>query len=93
MNYYQIPYYSSLPSFDIDKSHVQIQKTRKEFDGDEKIAAVISIFDALKIKETTKKSIKDFYAVALSSLDRLNRPEDRKMELYNFASFLLNRNR
>ena len=67
--------------------------TRKEFDGDEKIAAVISIFDVLKIKETTKKSIKDFYAVALSSLDRLNRPEDRKTELYNFASFLLNRNR
>ncbi|MCK4750424.1 MAG: polyprenyl synthetase family protein, partial [Bacteroidales bacterium] len=67
--------------------------TREEFDYGEKIGAVTSIFDALDIKEITEKRIKDFYSTALSNLDHLNRPEDRKTELYNFASFLMNRNR
>jgi geranylgeranyl diphosphate synthase type II len=67
--------------------------TREEFDNDVKIDAVISIFDALDIKVITEQRIKDFYSTALSNLDRLNRPEDRKTELYNFASFLMNRNR
>lgn len=67
--------------------------TRKEFDRKEKISAVISIFDSLKVGERTQKRIKEFYSNALSNLDHLNRPDDRKIELYNFASFLLNRNK
>jgi geranylgeranyl diphosphate synthase type II len=67
--------------------------TRKEFDSEEKISAVIAIFDSLKVRERTQKRIKEFYSNALSNLDHLNRPDDRKTELYNFASFLLNRNR
>lgn len=65
--------------------------SRKEFDREEKIAAVMSVFDHLKVRETTEAQIKDFYAAALSNLDRLNRPQERKTELYNFASFLMNR--
>lgn len=63
----------------------------KEFDREEKIRAVTAIFDALKIKSLTERRIKDFYEESLDNLKHLNRPEERKTELYNFASFLMNR--
>jgi len=67
--------------------------TRKEFQREEKIAAVAAIFDQLNVRETTETAIKDFYTTALSNLKHLNRPEEQKTELYNFASFLMNRQR
>jgi geranylgeranyl diphosphate synthase, type II len=67
--------------------------TRKEFDPKEKIKAVTAIFDTLKIKELTENKIQDYYRHALTNLENLNRPEERKKELFNFASFLMNRNR
>ena len=65
----------------------------KEVDHDEKIRGVTSIFNELNVKEMTEKRMKDYYKLAITSLKNLNRPEDRKTELYNFASFLMNRNR
>jgi len=67
--------------------------TKKEFDRNEKISSVTDIFNELKIKELTEKRILDFYEEALASLERLNRPSERKSELLNFASFLKTRNR
>ncbi|MCK5067945.1 MAG: polyprenyl synthetase family protein [Bacteroidales bacterium] len=67
--------------------------TRKEFDQEEKIRSVTTIFDAIRIRELTEKRIRDFYEEALASLERLNRPGERKSELFNFASFLMNRKR
>jgi len=65
--------------------------TRKVFDPEDKIGRVVSIFDALKIKELTESKIREFYERSLANLKQLNRPEDRKSELYNFAAFLMNR--
>ena len=65
----------------------------EKFDPEEKIKAVTVIFDALNVKEVTEKRIRDYYQQALANLENLNRPEERKTELYNFASFLMNRNR
>ena len=67
--------------------------TKKEFNREEKIESVTSIFDSLNIKKITEERIKDFYDLALANLKNLNRPEERKVELYNFASFLMNRNK
>jgi len=67
--------------------------TRKEFDRDEKIQAVTAIFDELHIRKVIEQKINEFYERALSSLKQLNKAEDRKAELYSFASFLLTRNR
>lgn len=67
--------------------------TRKEFDPAQKIMAVTSIYDSLSIKEVTEARILDYYQKALANLDDLNRPEEKKSELYSFASFLMNRNR
>ena len=65
----------------------------KKFDPKEKIRAVTSIFDALDVKEVTEQRIQDYYQQALTNLENLNRPDERKTELYNFASFLKNRKR
>ena len=67
--------------------------TKEDFDPKEKIKAVTAILDTLNIKEVTEKKIRNYYKQALSNLENLNRPEERKTELYNFASFLMNRNR
>ena len=66
---------------------------KKDFEPKEKIGAVTRIFDSLNIKEETELRIKDYYQKALGNLENLNRPDERKVELYNFASFLRNRNR
>jgi geranylgeranyl diphosphate synthase type II len=65
----------------------------ENFEPKEKIKAVTIIFDALNVKEVIEKKIRDYYQQALTNLENLNRPEERKTELYNFASFLMNRNR
>ena len=65
--------------------------TRKEFDPVEKIQAVTDIFDKLHIKELTNVRIKDYYKAALDSLEHLDRPPEKKTELFNFASYLMNR--
>ena len=67
--------------------------TKEDFDPKEKIKAVTAILDTLNIKEVTEKKIRNHYQQALTNLENLNRPEERKVELYNFASFLMNRNR
>lgn len=65
----------------------------KDKDPKEKIEAVTAIFDSLNVKQLTEQRIRLYYQQALASLENLNRQEERKTELYNFASFLMNRNR
>ncbi len=67
--------------------------TRSDFVPEDKIAAVTAIFDSVHIKKLTNDRIKEFYEKAIMNLKELNRPEERKTELFNFASFLMNRNR
>ena len=65
----------------------------KNFNPKEKIEAITAIFDALGVKKLTENRIRSYYQHALTNLENLNRPEVGKTELYNFASFLMNRNR
>ena len=65
----------------------------KNFNPKEKIEAITAIFDALGVKELTENRIRSYYQHALTNLEKLNRPDEGKTELNNFASFLMNRNR
>jgi geranylgeranyl diphosphate synthase type II len=67
--------------------------TSRKFDPEDKIRTVTDIFNALKIKEVVEEKIHEYYEKAVASLKQLNREEERKAELYNFASYLLKRNR
>ena len=78
---------------DKQKEELLLWLKEKDKDPEEKIGAVTALFDTLNIKEMTEKRILDYYQQALQNLENLNRPKERKTELYNFASFLMNRNR
>jgi geranylgeranyl diphosphate synthase type II len=67
--------------------------TKRDFKREEKVGAVTGIFNQLKIKEITNRRIKDFYELSLENLAHLNKPEERKVELANFASFLMKRDK
>ncbi len=66
--------------------------SREEFNSQEKVKSITSLFDTLEIKKRTEERIREYYKKSLANLEQLNRPEERKVELYNFASFLMNRN-
>ena len=78
---------------EIQKEELLGWLNEKDKDPKEKIGAVTAIFDALGVKELTENRIRSYYQQALGNLENLNRPDERKVELYNFASFLMNRNR
>ena len=78
---------------DDQKQELLAWMKEKDSDAAEKISAVTDIFDALNIKDITEKRIREYYLQALNNLKDLNRPEERKTELFNFASILMNRNR
>lgn len=67
--------------------------TTRHFKKEEKVAAVTAIFNNLEIKKITEVRIRQYYEKALANLAHLNRPDERKKELYNFASFLMKRNK
>lgn len=67
--------------------------TQKEFDKKEKISAVCEIFNQIGIRELAETKIQYFFDEAVASLEKLNRPDDRKGELHEFASYLKTRNR
>jgi len=65
--------------------------TASDFDPEEKVDAVIRIFDALHVKEKVERMINSYYQAALENLKKLNTPAERKTELFAFAESLMER--
>ena len=63
----------------------------KDFNRDEKINAIISIFNDLNIKDITQHEINSFYDLGLKSLEKVACPEERKESLVRFAEIMINR--
>jgi len=61
------------------------------FDNQEKISAVMAIFNKLDVKSRVEDMINRYYDSALNSLEALNRPKDSKRVLFSFADDLLKR--
>ena len=62
-----------------------------EFDSDEKVAAVTSLYNNIGIPELARKKVEELFAESLCSLDAVSVPEDKKAEFRNFANMLLGR--
>ncbi|MEG2336653.1 MAG: polyprenyl synthetase family protein [Bacteroidales bacterium] len=62
-----------------------------QFDPDKKIADIKAIYDKLQIKEQTLERINVYYEVAISELNAIAVPPERKQALLNLASLLLKR--
>ena len=67
--------------------------TKKYFKREEKVSAITSIFNDLGVRDITEGRIRGYYDKAMIKLTHLNKPEERKTELSNFAGYLMNRDR
>ena len=60
-------------------------------DPDSKIAGVRAIYDAVGVKALSEKLINSYFDEAMTKLDQVNLPADRKCLLREYAGSLLNR--
>ena len=66
---------------------------KKEFDKEEKVAAVTSIYNQLGIKGLTEKKIDQYFSRAYQALGQLEMEEHRMKQLRAFMDFLIHRDR
>ncbi len=78
-------------SDDLTKKELLEWIEKKEFDHQEKIAAVRNIYTKLKIKEITENSIDNFYQSALNVWDEIDVPSETKTELLLLAKMIMSR--
>jgi len=64
---------------------------KKEYDPDEKIAAVRRIYDELSIQTMAEQRINDLFSSALQALNKVQVDEERKTVLRDFAYYLMGR--
>jgi len=62
-----------------------------QFDRNEKVAAVTTIYENLGIKAVCHQKIKDYFAAGFNSFNRLNIDPERKKPLEQFVMALVNR--
>jgi geranylgeranyl diphosphate synthase, type II len=72
---------------------LQEQILLKEFDRDNKIKAVMEIFDELNIKALTENLANEYIDKSLSLLEKVNAGKKRKTELFLLATSLIGRNK
>ena len=63
----------------------------KNFDKQEKVRAIRSIYDRNGIKELTENKINEFFGKAFQQLDSLRVPAEKKQLLHDFANYLIAR--
>jgi len=64
----------------------------KEYNPQEKIAAVKQIYDELNIKQLTIDAIEHYYSDAEKIIEAIDLPADNKKPLWDFAASMMNRN-
>ena len=64
---------------------------RKEFDANEKIKAVRSIYDAVGIRQVCEVKIEELFAESLRALDLVDVEQEKKQGLRDFAHQLMHR--
>ena len=66
---------------------------KEDFNPQEKIHAITSIYDKLGIDKLALQKIESYYKEAIRSLDEVNVPAERKAPLRAYAEKMLKRNR
>lgn len=73
------------------KKELEFCLSSKVLNDDVKVEKVKRIFDQLNIKELANKEMSLFYNTAISHLDSINAPKEKKQVFENFALGLMNR--
>lgn len=74
-----------------DKRQLENWLMIKEFDKDEKVAAVKAIYDRSGIRELTEARINAFFDLGLQQLNELDLSAEKKQGLKDFADYLMSR--
>jgi geranylgeranyl diphosphate synthase type II len=76
-----------------DAQRKELQKwiDAKEFDRQEKVAAVTRIYDEIGIRQLCEQKMDDYYNEALKYLAKVNVSEERKIELKAYAAEMMKR--
>jgi len=65
---------------------------KKDFNPEEKVKAIVAIYDQLRIKEITKAEVENYFALADKYLNKVAVQDDRKTELRKVLDSLKERN-
>ena len=74
------------------KTRIYNQLKKKDFDPDEKIDSILSVYNELNIKDITEELIKKYFSKSKSYLDKVSSDDYKKEQLKNLFEILLNRN-
>jgi len=74
-----------------DKKELEEWVSAKDFNAEEKITAVRSIYEKLKVKDQSQAKIDEYFSLCLEYLDKVNVPAEKKKELYTLVKKLVNR--
>ena len=75
-----------------DRKALQNWINEEDFDPDEKIEAVTTIYNKVGIRTLCEMKIEEYFSLALESLEKVNVESTLKQDLRNFAKKLLKRN-
>ena len=76
---------------DVQRKELQKWIDAKEFDRQEKVAAVTRIYDEIGIRQLCEQKMDDYYNEALKYLAKVNVSEERKTELKAYAAEMMKR--
>lgn len=63
----------------------------QDFDNEEKVNAVKSIYDELHIKTLTEAKMNEYFEKAFTNLEDLDAPSEKKNIIKDFFNYLINR--
>ena len=65
----------------------------EDFDEEEKVNAVKAIYDQFGIENLTREQIRFYFERSLDEFNKINVPEDRKSDLMELITYLMNRDK
>ncbi|WP_321310497.1 polyprenyl synthetase family protein [Marinifilum fragile] len=74
-----------------DKKELEGWISAKDFNPEEKINAVRTIYEKLKVKDESQAKIDEYFSLCLEYLDKVNVLAEKKKELYSLVKKLVNR--
>lgn len=74
------------------KTRIYNQLKKKDFDPDEKINAILSVYNELNIKDITEELIKEYLSKSKSDLEKVSPDDYKKEQLRDLFEILHNRN-
>jgi len=75
------------------KTRIYNQLKKKDFDPDEKINAILSVYNDLNIKDITEELIKEYLSKSKSYLEKVSTDDYKKEQLRDLFEILHNRNK